>query len=87
VSEASFLQQRIALLVQPLELFRLLRDPVGVAIFILGAGISGGLFDQLPDVVANDGDARFEFGEGRRTAVARLAFPGSSCEGHKAPHK
>jgi hypothetical protein len=37
MSEASFLQQRIALLVQSLELFRLLRDPVGVAIFILGA--------------------------------------------------
>ena len=35
--ECLLLQQRIALLVQSFELFRLLRDPVGVAIFILGA--------------------------------------------------
>jgi hypothetical protein len=58
-----FLQQRIALLDEPCKLFILLRDPIRVSIFILGAGDSGRLLDQLPDVVTRDGDALFEFRE------------------------
>ena len=54
--DASFLQQRIALLGECFELLGLLRDPVRVALFILGAGESGRLLDELPDVVAQDGD-------------------------------
>ena len=76
--DASFLEQRVALLGQCFELLGLLRDPVRVALLILGAGVSGGLLDQLPDVVAQDGDARIELGERRRTAVAHHVCPGSS---------
>src|SRR6185295_2563488 len=82
--DASFLQQRIALLGQGFELLCLLRDPVGVAFFILGAGVSGGLLDQLPDVVAQDGDARVELGEGKGTAVAHHVRPGSGSKGRRA---
>jgi len=37
------------LLGQCFELLGLLRDPVRVALLILGAGVSGSLLDQLPD--------------------------------------
>ena len=47
MSDRSFLQQPIPLLDQRFKLLRLLRDPVRVAIFILGARECGGLLDQL----------------------------------------
>ena len=65
MSDRSFLQQRVSLLDQRFKLFRLLRDPVRVAIFILGARECGGLLDQLPDILAGDGDALFELGESK----------------------
>jgi hypothetical protein len=46
---------------QPVELFLLLGDPIGIAILILGAGLRSRLLDELPDVVARDGNALFEF--------------------------
>src|SRR5262249_55172298 len=67
---SSFLEQRIALLDQSFKLFSLLRDPVRVSGFILGAGECSGLFNQLPDVVTNNRDAPFEFRERKRTTVA-----------------
>ena len=57
------LLQRIALLEQPFQLVILLRDPIRVPIFVLGAGDGSRLLDQLADVVAGDGDTRFEFFE------------------------
>jgi hypothetical protein len=39
-----FLQQRIALLDQRFQLFGLLCDPVGVTVFVLGAGDEEGRF-------------------------------------------
>ena len=74
--DASFLEQRVALLGQCFELLGLLRDPVRVALPILGAGVSGGLLDQLPDVVAQDGDARVELGEGRLLPLLIMSVPG-----------
>ena len=72
---ALFLQQRIALLDQPFKRFVLLRDPIRVSIFVLGAGDGSRLLDQLPDVVTSDGDARFEFLERKWIAVAHDVFP------------
>src|SRR5215472_2895847 len=57
VAATSLRQPRLALLEQPLQLLALLRDAVGIAGFVALARIGGGLLDQLPDVVANDGDA------------------------------
>src|ERR1700730_4463043 len=71
----SLLQQRIALLDQPIELFILLRKPVRVALLILGPRKRRGLLDQLPDIVANNGDALFEFGKRKRAAVGHYGFP------------
>src|SRR4249919_3457704 len=82
--DASFLRLRVALLGQCFELLGLLRDPVRVALFILGARVSGGLLDKLPDVVAQDGDACVEFGERRGTALAHYVRPGSGFEGRPA---
>jgi hypothetical protein len=48
---------------QPVEVFLLLGNPIGIAILILGAGLRSGLLDELPDVVARDGDPMFEFGK------------------------
>ncbi len=42
---------------------------IGVAVFIRGAREGGRLLDQLPDIVAQNCDAVFEFGERKRTAV------------------
>ena len=58
-----FFQQQLALLDQPVELFLLLGDPIRIAVLVLRAGQRGGLLDELPDVVARDGDALFEFGK------------------------
>src|SRR4029450_8699128 len=77
---ASFLQQRMSLPSQPFKLFGLLRDPVGVAIFIVRARVGGGLLDQLPDVVTSDGDARLEFGKRKRAAVAHRVLLGAGSE-------
>ena len=49
-----FFQQLVALLDQPVELFLLLGDPVGIAVLILGARQRSGLLDELSDVVARD---------------------------------
>src|SRR5262249_56027571 len=67
----------MALLGQFFKLFGLLRDPVRVSRFILGAGERSGLFNQLADVVANNRDALFEFRERKRTTVAHDVFPSS----------
>jgi hypothetical protein len=58
-----FLQQQLALLDQPVELFLLLGDPVGIAVLVLGARERGSLLDELADVVARNGDALLEFGK------------------------
>ena len=55
--------------------FLLLGDPVGIAVPILGARQRSGLLDELPDVVARDGDALFEFGKRRRRAVGHRVSP------------
>ena len=55
---------------QPFKLFVLLGDPIGVSRFVLGAGERGRLFNQLPDVVARDGNAPVEFRERKRAGVA-----------------
>jgi len=55
------LQKRIALLDQRLQHLVLLRDAVRNALLIIGSERGRGLFGQLPDVVARDGDAGFEF--------------------------
>src|ERR1700681_2282320 len=70
----SFLQQRIALLDQLFKLFVLLRDPVCVPFFILGARECRGLLDQLPDVLAGNGDALFKVRERKRAAGAHHVF-------------
>src|SRR5262249_48822052 len=63
------LRQRVALLDQPVELLGLFRDPVSVARFIPGTRERRSLFDQLPDIVAHDGDALVELGARERAAV------------------
>jgi hypothetical protein len=63
---------------QLLKLCSLLRDTIGVAIFILGARECRGLFNQLPDIVASNGDAIFEFGERKQAAGAHRVFPGQA---------
>src|SRR6204780_1782117 len=68
------LQQRISLLDQRFQLFILLRETVRIALFILGARKSRGLFDQLPDIVTQDGDAILDFRERKRTTVAHYIF-------------
>src|SRR5581483_11755414 len=71
---ALFLPQRIALLDELLQLFLLLRDPVRVAALVRGARGRRRLLGQLPDVVADDGDAVFEFRQRKRTVVAHGVF-------------
>src|SRR6202451_3205035 len=71
------LQQRISLLLQRLKLFILLRQTIRVALFILGARKRRGLLDQLPDIVAHNGDAILDFRERKRTTVAHYNFPWS----------
>jgi hypothetical protein len=71
-----FLQERISLLDQLFKLLTLLRNPIRIAILILGARVCSRLLDKLPDVLANDGDVLFELSERRRTAVAHHVSPG-----------
>ena len=73
-SPALFLHQRIALLDQLVKLFSLLRDTIRVALLILGPRKRRGLLDQLPDIVAHNGDAIFEFGERKRDYRWSLCF-------------
>src|ERR1700722_64998 len=73
-----FRQQRVSLFGQPFKLFILLRDAVGVSIFIRSAGTGRSLFDQLADVVAHNGDALFEFRKRNRTAVAHKVVLGDA---------
>ena len=47
---------------------------IRIAILILGAGLRGGLLDELPDVVARDGNALFEFGKRKRRAPLVIWF-------------
>src|SRR5262245_41924075 len=56
-------------------LFTLLRDPVRVSFFILRTRESSGLFNQLPEVLTNNGDALFEFSERSRVVVAHDGSP------------
>jgi len=57
------LLQCVALLEEPFQLFGLLCDAVGVAVFVLGAGEGGRLLNQLPDIVARDRDAAVDLGK------------------------
>jgi hypothetical protein len=55
-----------------------LRDAVGIALFVLGAGVGGGLLDQLPDIVADNGEAPCPF------KIRRLEAPSASaCASYK----
>jgi hypothetical protein len=56
-----FIQQRITLLGQFFKFLVLLIDAVGYAFFVLRPGSTGGLFDELPDIVLKDRDAIIEF--------------------------
>jgi hypothetical protein len=58
-----FFGECVAFRDQGVELRLLLGDAVGVAFFILGAGIASCLFDKLAKVVANDLDTLFELGK------------------------
>ena len=62
------LLQRVALRDQLVELFLLCGDALGGAFLVGGAGEGGGLFGQLAQVVADDGDAVVEIGA-RESAV------------------
>ncbi len=64
--------QFVALLDQPVELLLLLGDAVGVALLVAGARIGGGLFDQLADVVARDGDAALDVRQRQYVVVAHV---------------
>src|SRR5580704_1983037 len=75
------LQQRVALLSQSLKLFLLLRDAIGVAALVAGAGIGRGLLDELADIVARNGDAPFEFGKRKRIVVGHGVLPGVNFVG------
>ncbi|MGB2646097.1 MAG: hypothetical protein WBC86_00535 [Pseudolabrys sp.] len=46
-----------------MQIFILFGDAVGVALFILGAGGGRRLLDQLPNIVACNGNPTFEFGK------------------------
>src|SRR5690348_4397415 len=56
------LSERVALPDQLVELVLVFSNAVGVARFVGGAGGRRCLFGQLPDVVAEDGDAVVHFG-------------------------
>ena len=56
-----FIQQGITLLGQFFKFLVLLVDAVGCAFFVLRPGSTGGLFDELPDVVLKDRDPIVEF--------------------------
>ena len=64
------LQNLVSLFDEPFEFFILPRDAIGIALFVARARIGRRLFDQLPDIVAGNSDAVFQFGERKRAAVA-----------------
>jgi len=70
-----FLQQPVALLDQPVELCLLLGDPVGIAVLVLGARLRGSLLDELPNIVAGDGNALFKLGKRKRGAIGHRVSP------------
>jgi hypothetical protein len=81
--DALFLvQQFVALLGQPLELFVLLRDAIGVAVLVLGARNRCRHFNQLPDVVARNGDAPLELGERKSRGGAHDVVLKTKLWGH-----
>jgi hypothetical protein len=57
-----FLQQVVTHFGQPIELFALLRDTVGIAFLGLAARLTCGLFDQLPEIVLKYRDTGIELG-------------------------
>jgi hypothetical protein len=57
-----FIQQGVTLFYQPVELFALLRDAIGIAFFGLTTRAGCGLFHQLPEIVPKNGDTVVEFG-------------------------
>src|SRR6185436_10291711 len=63
-AKRSAFRQGRALLQQLFELGLLRRDPVGVARLIRSARIGCGLLDQLPEIVADNGNGGIELGEG-----------------------
>jgi hypothetical protein len=54
---------RVALRYQLVQFGALLGNPVGDPLFILTARCAGRLFDQLPEIVAKDGDAIVKLGK------------------------
>ncbi len=57
----SFLRTAVTLCNELIEFVCLLSDAIGGPLFILTAGRSRSLFDKLPKVVSQDGDAIVEF--------------------------
>src|ERR1700761_5118347 len=70
--DASMLGKRVARLRQLLELGVLLRQPIRYPFFVALAGRGGGLLDQLPDIVAGDRDAVFEFCERQGAVIGHI---------------
>jgi hypothetical protein len=62
-------QQVVTRFDQPIELFALLRDTVGVAFLGLATRLTCGLFDQLPEIVPKYRDAIIELGSRKRIVV------------------
>src|SRR3954470_13346512 len=84
-----FLKPGIALSRQLLELFILLIDTRGDALFVAFAGCASRLFHQLPDIVLEDRNPVVEFGQRQRAfathrAVSRKS-PENSRQGETAP--
>src|SRR5207237_10218190 len=71
-----FLGPGVAFPGQALQLFILLAEAVGDARFVLFAGGSGSLFDQLPNIVFQNPDPVVQFRLGQRTLIAHDARSG-----------
>jgi hypothetical protein len=69
-----FLLQRFALLGQLLQFVGLFSNAIGITVFVAGTGKCGRLLDQLPDIVAHDGDAPVELGSRKRRRVIHGRF-------------
>src|ERR1700722_16251382 len=67
-----FAALRVAERDELLELLLLLGDAVGRELLVAGAGIGGGLLDQLHEVLPDDGNAFFELAD-RGATVHRRA--------------
>jgi hypothetical protein len=70
------LEQRVAFLGQTFELLALFGDAIGITIFVARPRGCGGLFDQLPNVLANHGDVLLQFLERQGRGVAHVINPG-----------